>query len=96
MKIITNKLLGSLIGFQPHLTWLLANIPDMIVDEDDRTRVEEILEDLNLRYARHSGLVLELCSQSEGLAKDEPEAFCGDGKECNGCDLSKTFCNHKQ
>ena len=68
----------------------------MIGDVDDKARVEEILEDLNLKYAKHSGLVLELCSQSEGLAKDEPEAFCGDGKECNGCDLSKTFCNHKQ
>jgi hypothetical protein len=50
---------------------MLANVPAMIDDEADAFRVGEVLEDINLKYARLSGELTELEAKATPVDEDD-------------------------
>ena len=61
------SLIPATVGIQPHLAWMLANVPGMITVAEDREKVQDVLEDLNLRYSTLSGKVIERESRASCL-----------------------------
>lgn len=60
MKLVQyDTLVPDMLLIQPHIAWLLGNVPKMLSGEDAE-RVVNTLEDLAVKYARLQGKILEL------------------------------------
>jgi len=58
--VIYDSLLPHILGITPHIAWLLAAVPPMIEDEEDRRQVTRVLEELALKQAHLQGILLDL------------------------------------
>lgn len=80
MKLTEHKsLIPFAVAIQPHLAWMLATVPDMIRDGNKAAKVLDVLEDLNLKFARLNGQILE--QDSKVFTVDEEDILLvGEGK----------------
>jgi len=76
MKIVPYEtLLSDVVGIQPHIAWLLANVPDVIPNRNyvTRSKVTAFLEDLQLKYAQLQEKILNL--EADAIEMEDGAVF---------------------
>ena len=72
MKIVPyDTLIPDMAGIQPGIAWLLALVPSMLPTEVTRSKVTEVLENLQLKYANLHGKILQLESEVQEYAEGD-------------------------